>query len=71
MGVVPAGQAAKLRLAGAVACRNVPALGAPLRGVTGVDCDRCPPGAFSLGGNASTVVIWASRQVPQATGRGA
>ena len=50
MRVVAVGQAAELGLADAVPRPGVPALGASLGGVTGVDCDHLPPGAFSLGG---------------------
>jgi hypothetical protein len=42
VGLVAAGQASELRLGDAVACCGVPAVGAPLGGVTGVDCDHCP-----------------------------
>jgi hypothetical protein len=34
----------------AVSCGDMSAPGACLRGVTGVDCDYCPSGALSLGG---------------------
>jgi hypothetical protein len=38
------------RLGDTVARCRVSTLRAPLRGVTGIDCDHCPPRAFSLGG---------------------
>lgn len=50
VGLVAAGQTSGLRLGDAVPRRGMPTLGAPLGGVTGVDCDHCPSGAFSLGG---------------------
>jgi hypothetical protein len=53
VGVVTAAQAAELCLGDAVTCRCVPALGAPLRGVTGIHRYHCPPGTFSLGGEDS------------------
>ena len=53
VGLVAAGQTSELRLSDAVLRCCVPALGAPPGGVTGVDCDHLPSGAFSLGGQDS------------------
>lgn len=50
VGLVAARKTPELRLGNAVAFRGVPALRAPLGGVTRVDSDHCPSGAFSLGG---------------------
>jgi hypothetical protein len=50
VGLVAACETSERRLTDAVPRRYVPALGAPLRGVTGIDCDHLPSSAFSLGG---------------------
>jgi hypothetical protein len=50
MGSVAAGETSELCLADAVPLSDMAAFGAPLGGVAGIDCDHCPSGAFSLGG---------------------
>ena len=50
VGLVAAGETSEHCLGDAVPRRGVAAFGAPLGGVTGADCDHCPSGAFSLGG---------------------
>jgi hypothetical protein len=53
VGLVAASETSELRLGDAVSRSDVPAFGAPLGSMTGIDCGHVPSGAFSLGGQDS------------------